>query len=528
MPEKSSDGPNIRLSSATGATEALPLQHAPNFDHESEAGLSDNAGQDVAIATAEIELSEGLPIFPFLEWFDPDDMAALPTPRSVPTAAYDAGDGDRLAEHYHGHMVQFLSVKTAAWNFYSYIFQTAQKGPDSGLRHGILAWADSHKSWSRQLTPLCPGPYYFKASACLAALLQELATLPIQSMSGPAFVEKLSMVLATSLFLSHCDVMYGDHGSLVTRLNSLKTYLTPRWLALMQVATAVHLRILIWLAYLDLRSTLWRVSRAQPPVDAVAPHKVDNLFDLLRGSSADDSVRQLKDSKYYMVECFGSRYPEQELQDDLSEEPWKLLSDDAMILFCDIKGFQNWHHQVIEHSEPKALYEELRQAKIRALRSDIARIRAECNQIHSEELRLQRHQDYLTRVRSHFLRCTCLHLSATILLNRIVAPDVRTDPESQDAAREIIQITQQLKKAGDLQFPRSIAWPLPMFLAGIEVQDEIYQEWVLNFMHKLEGWGGSVRKATTLLKTIIDKQAEECVRVNPWHVMMDLGEAVMV
>ncbi|UNI19501.1 hypothetical protein JDV02_005683 [Purpureocillium takamizusanense] len=476
-----------------------------------------------------IEIRDGPVEFPHVGLSDLDNSMGMPETQHVSLHPGDPQDRERLAEHYNGHLIEFLSVKTTAWNFYSYVFQTVQTGPDSALKYGVLAWAESHRSWSRRLGSVCPGSQYIKADAYLKQLHQELTALPTDLMFGCNFRDKLNSLLATSLFLSHCDVMYGDHESLFGRLSGLKRYLTPRWQALLEIATGVQLRVLIWLAYLDLRATLWTApAPSSQSTDCHTLDKVDGLFDLLRGSRTDDSLRQLKDSKYYLVECFGSKYPEQELRDDLSEEPWKLLSDDAMILFCDIKGLYAWCHQFVSAQKDYSIYEELRQAKIRAIRSDIARIRAECNQIHSEELQAGRGLDYTTRVRSHFLRCTCLHLSATILLNRITSPNVRTDPESQEAAREIIQITQQLKKAGDLQFPRSVAWPLPLFLAGIEVEDEVYQDWVLNFMEGLAEWGGSVMKATALLRRIVDKQAIEGVRISPWHTMMELGETIIV
>lgn len=476
-----------------------------------------------------LQMRNGLIEFPFVGCSGPDSAAGQHTTPPSSLSISDFRDRDRLAEHYNGHLIGFLSVKTTTWNFYSYILQKVQKGPDSTLKHGVLAWAESHRSWSRRPAAACPGPHYLKADACLRQLQEELTGLPTDMMSGYNVLDKLNSLLATSLFLSHCDVMYGDHESLISRLDSLKRYLTPRWHSLMEIATGVQLRVLIWLAYLDLRATLWTVpSASSQPTDYAPRDRVGDLFDLLRGSRTDDSVRQLKDSKYYLVECFGSIYPEQELRNDLSEEPWKLLSDDAMILFCDIKAFYGWCHQLTLARKPHGLYDELREAKIRALRSDIARIRAECNQIHSEELQAGHGFDYAARVQSHFLRCTCLHLSATILLNRINNPDVRTDSESQEAAREIIQITQQLKKAGDLRFPRSIAWPLPLFLAGIEVEDEVYQDWVLAFMEGLSEWGGSVMKATALLRQIVDKQAVEGVRISPWHAMMELGETIIV
>ena len=108
---------------------------------------------------------------------------------------------------------------------------------------------------------------------------------------------------------------------------------------------------------------------------------------------------------------------------------------------------------------------------------------------------------------------TALHLSATILLNRIVEPNVRTDPEAQAAARELILIAQRLRRAKYLERPRWLIWPLPLFVAGIEIEDEIYQEWLLGYISELEHWGMSLRRMRWLLEHIIERQQEEGRRV---------------
>lgn len=128
----------------------------------------------------------------------------------------------------------------------------------------------------------------------------------------------------------------------------------------------------------------------------------------------------------------------------------------------------------------------------------------------------------------HRLVTTAMCLAATILLHRIVAPDVRTDDEAQAAAREIIQIARTLHASGFVCSPRSLVWPLPVFVAGIEVTDWVYQDWVLHYLVDVASWGASAHKTRELLQRIIARQEAEDCRVKVWDMIGELGEAVMI
>ena len=119
----------------------------------------------------------------------------------------------------------------------------------------------------------------------------------------------------------------------------------------------------------------------------------------------------------------------------------------------------------------------------------------------------------INRTTFHALTVTSLRLSATILLNRITGRDVRTDPQSQAAARELVLIARRLRKAKCLERPRWQAWPLPLFVAGIEVDDEIYREWLLGYLSELGRWDGSMARVRGLLERVIRKQEEAGRRV---------------
>lgn len=121
--------------------------------------------------------------------------------------------------------------------------------------------------------------------------------------------------------------------------------------------------------------------------------------------------------------------------------------------------------------------------------------------------------EHVARTEFHCSTTTALHLSATILLNRIVSPDIRTDDEAQAAAREIVNITRRLRQSWQLCSPRSFIWPIPVFIAGTEITDEIYQDWILNHMGELACHGTTTSEARDLLRRIIKKQNSEGKRI---------------
>lgn len=134
----------------------------------------------------------------------------------------------------------------------------------------------------------------------------------------------------------------------------------------------------------------------------------------------------------------------------------------------------------------------------------------------------------MDRTAFHLLTVIALHLSVTVLLNRILKPSIRTDQESQEAADEIIRIAHRLRKAKYLDTPRSLIWPLPLFVAGIETTDEIYQDWILSYLEELYHWGSHVKKSRDLLQAICKRQRREEKRVKVTDAINDLNMTIIV
>ncbi|OAQ65135.1 hypothetical protein VFPPC_06302 [Pochonia chlamydosporia 170] len=108
----------------------------------------------------------------------------------------------------------------------------------------------------------------------------------------------------------------------------------------------------------------------------------------------------------------------------------------------------------------------------------------------------------MKRASLQWLSCYAVFLTAKILWSRILHPNVRSEDTAKAAAREIMQIALHLRKAHQRpgtapswsrKIPRSMLWPLPLFMAGIETRDELHADWILGFMNEVtSSWGGEV------------------------------------
>ncbi len=134
----------------------------------------------------------------------------------------------------------------------------------------------------------------------------------------------------------------------------------------------------------------------------------------------------------------------------------------------------------------------------------------------------------MDRTSFRYLTVTSLHYSAIILLNRVLEPNVRTDEESQLAAHAICKIAHQLRRTGCLRTPRSLVWPLPIFIAGIETTDVVYQDWILEYIGEMEDWGPNMKSMGLLLRKIITRQERENRRVKVRDVMEDFDLGIIL
>ncbi|EPE10847.1 c6 zinc finger domain containing protein [Ophiostoma piceae UAMH 11346] len=480
------------------------------------------------------------------------------------------------------------SSHVPVWNFYSYAIRAAEEQPDSPLSHSILAWTSAHLILRNRYTSDGHAQFrhYARARAAVDELRDELMSSRPSSHKGTKKqgTPPLRMFLATTLFLAYGDILSGDCAGLVESLSGVTQMLASDWPRFRAELGPIEARILVWLSYLDLRARMWA-----PPPRTDKKHKSStgsgntSLFNFLQAhngtlttsgisalrahhrdgatspeSDSDENQGAVARRSYYLTECFGSALPARELEEDLLQEPAKMLSDEIMGVYATISTLEGWIAG-IDWDEDQNLLMDLRNAKIQAIRANIARIHAESKVVHADLMKASSGADHVARTTFHRLVTTAKTLAATVLLNRVQAPSERTDEESQASAREIVQIARQLGHLGNRSVsssslaevpesggsssredivelslarlpsvagsaPHSLVWPMPVFVAGIELTDPVYQDWVLAYLADVASWGGtSTRRARELLRRVIQQQDASGRRVNVRDVVAELG-----
>jgi hypothetical protein len=269
-----------------------------------------------------------------------------------------------LIRHYQVYMSKFLSVKDPQWNLYTYMLHSPQGSSESPLRHSLLAWSAFHVSGVRESSSEDSAKYYHAASSAVDDLMMELASF------GGSFIlsERLRMLLSATFFLCYCDVMVCHPDLFYARLQSLKGALFHNWTLVSAALSPITSRLLVWISYLEIRASLWRVPGSFS--DPRSPSKL--LIDMLADHVSLSSF--YTNSGCYLEECFGDQYPNSELKQDLQQEGGNLKLLDIMTTLCEIITFEVWDRDAL--SENNIVVRELRTTKIRLLQAELARIRA--------------------------------------------------------------------------------------------------------------------------------------------------------
>ncbi len=286
------------------------------------------------------------------------------------------GTGEESLIHYYvSYLSTASSSKSSQWNFYTYMLKSPQGISESPLRYGILAWASSHLSWKDN--SVVRSPEYFKASSAVTAIIADLSIQPrspLLAKKHSQTANKLRLLLSTCFFLSHCDIIFGDHKALSERLDSIKYLLESQWERFHVNLASLECHILVWLAYYDCRCILWSTPTETRPN---CPEKSSSrgLMNIFNDFQALPSL--LNNGRDYRKDCFGHDYPENEMTEDIKQEPINLISDNAISILCSINCFEIWNETIFQRNgDTEGLLIELRNAKIGELRANIGRLRA--------------------------------------------------------------------------------------------------------------------------------------------------------
>ncbi|CAI6018349.1 unnamed protein product [Clonostachys chloroleuca] len=399
--------------------------------------------------------------------------------------------------HFKTYMTSTLSVKNAQWNIFSHFLASSKANTYSPIRSSIIAWAAAHHGLEGQNASDEYLGHYAQASTEMDALTAFLVG------KNDWRQEQMGVVLATAYFLSHCDLVTGNMSGLVSRLDSIRELIRGRWDLLSSGLTGVSARLLLWLAYLDLRRSVFLPKGGQG----------DTIIGII--GNQESLPRLYLRSRLYLKEAFGVSYPSLELRDDMIQDPVNLKFAEGMYTLG----------RILQHA--------------RDGHENAPELRDDLENLHSETIELERECDLalqgfhsggsisITRTSYHWLNLKATTQCGLILLSRMRNPSCRTDDEAQSAAYKILKITIQLRKANKLHNPHSVFSVLPIFLAGIETFDEVHQDWIMRFLEDSRGWGLHVQRAAQVLQRAVERQKQTGCRLG-FKEIADLASEQLV
>ncbi|KAL7781774.1 major facilitator superfamily domain-containing protein [Trichoderma afarasin] len=415
--------------------------------------------------------------------------------------------------------------------------QSDHCSPDSPFRFAVLAWAAKHlaatsishdESWKTYYAQAVRG--LERLSCCVDSndhFLEPGSAAP----TGQCVISsKAEITISSVLFLCRCDVLNGDATSILSRLDNLKEHLACH---LDNTSlSALACKFLLWLCYIDVRLRIFSSSLS-------SSNSGENtaMTTLLHALIRHPSYKYiLSHSHSYLSEIFGQTYPADELVQDEKKVPVSVRTHETFCLISNMLQYRSWKH-VLEQNSGLSEHRELAEAKETAINLDIRRMDAEFDlalatnpaanalrhvatslgknivnrgsRDHTANGSLSPHSPPpantsrdIDRASLQWLSCYAAFLSAKVLWSRFLYPDIRSDSTAAMATSGILKIALQLRQihrksrlASLMKVPRSMLWPLPIFIAGIETTDEIYADWISEFMDEMaSAMSGSTRE----------------------------------
>lgn len=426
----------------------------------------------------------------------------------------------RLVCHYCRVMCKFYSVKEPQWNFYS-IVSNVFAYRYLPLKESILAWSSLHLSIVEK-APLTLARNYFQSA--ISSVINEnflKSSIPIE------------LLLASAFFLCHFDIMSGETNTIwilrhVWSTGRIGLIFEPkektdeehnRMGRRLPILSAFAYQIITWLVYLDIRSALFIGNISFPDYIAlenkmreVSTENYERSSDLEYLTIADKYESKavyniFANSRQVLSSMYGPSYPKDfQSTDDLQDQILVLMVKN-MLMFGTLIRLRCWFELCGNSTEfdPHSV-----QQRIDAL------------YIETQKLSSIEANDSVSRF--HILIIKALVHASIIYFDRICNPNIRTNEKCQLAAYEILKVALQLREMRSLKTPGSTQWPFPLFIAGVETDDVVHQNWILEELENCEdeGWGLHIGKTRILLRECIRRQGKLNQRVDVGVVMEEL------
>lgn len=401
---------------------------------------------------------------------------------------------------------------------------------DSPFRLSLLAWAAKHFQVAVQADDTSWSRYYQRAVENQAALRTQHSpgamshALGTSIMSSPAEV-----IICSTLMLCRCDTLNDNLASIRSHLNDLKSQLGEYLVG--SSLSPFASQALLWLGYLHIRVSLF----SQPPTHEGTASTT--LLDVI--TDHPDYKEICARSHFYLSATIGSSYPQDERVQEVEKLPVSTRTHETFLLLSSMIRFRSWRN-LPSDSGNRHDKNELEVAKATAIELDIKRIEAEFAlaaatnssasvmslgltkpsapvavgrtadasqnlSLANETRETEPSQLAITRASLQWLSCYTVFLAAKILWSRIRSPDIRSDQTTQDTVAAIFKIVLHLRQSLEakqastsnwFKLPRTMAWPLPLFMAGIETTDEIHADWTRRFMDEVSSWENNMMRST--------------------------------
>lgn len=460
----------------------------------------------------------------------PTDAAETPLPDMNQDAAYLAHFerwitrcGYSLKEDGKGNYLRFVL---------DYI-QGEHCSTESPFRYAVLAWTAKHLAKTSVSYDKTWKSYYARATeglgriSCCGDSYKTSETRSPLSSGQSAISSKAEITIASLLFLCRCDVLNGDATSILHRLDNFKEHLACHLED--GPLSALACKFLLWLCYIDVRLRIF--STLAPPTYDGRNTPITTLLDALIHHPSYSRI--LSHSHSYGFETFGQTYPPEELIQDAKKIPVSVRTHETFCLISNMLQYRSWIYLARQKAN-FAVHRELAEAKEAAINLDIRRMDTEfdlaiatnpaanalCGVVtsvghdtiknsppsHTADNLANYNSLPLTapssttslgavsndRASLQWLSCYAAFLAAKVLWSRFLYTAIRSDSTAAMATSGILKIALRLREihrksrlASSMKIPRSMLWPLPAFIAGIETTDEIYADWISEFIDEM-------------------------------------------
>lgn len=167
--------------------------------------------------------------------------------------------------------------------------------------------------------------------------------------------------------------------------------------------------------------------------------------------------------------------------------------------------------------------------------AEIAKLRQDLDDHRDAIQSLQKAHNFQPRTRATFFVLSALYNTVEISFSRALGPSQSRHSASAFAI-EIIRLSQKLNTLYKTHFkgspsspPPTKIWPLPLVMAAIEVDDDVYREWVIDRLKMYEQTGGDhYTRARRFVEVVYEKESQAESRLDWEQIMIEFNDGLVI